>query len=240
VEGEVNYGGETYRGPWGSGPLVVQPAPEGQRIVWSTHHFTWWPAVLVSMTADGRERARFIHPGWITSMQPLAGGRLVIAGVNNEFDSDVIALLDEQSWPGASPPAVKPQFACRDCPSGRPRRYFVVPRTELNALAGTPRLQAHIHTVDQGVVVRTYQNGSDTRGGELILEFSSDLSPVRARMSDAYWTWHQQMEREHRVNHSADACPERAGITLREWQRGSEWSSRFISSGASARQPPRT
>ena len=232
VEQSVSYGSETYSGPWGSGPVIVQHATRGTRVVWATHHYTWWPAVVALLGDNGDVRARFMHPGWITAMQPLPADRIVIAGLNNEFDSDIVAVLDEGSWPGAPPPGQQAEFACRDCPEGRPLRYFVVPRTELNALAGTPRLQAHIHAIDRGVTLRTYQNGNDPGGGELILEFAADMTPQRARMSDTYWTWHRQMERDGRVHHAANACPDRRGVELREWQRGRGWSRVFVPSSA--------
>jgi hypothetical protein len=108
----------------------------------------------------------------------------------------------------------------------------VVPRTELNTLAGTPRLQAHIHAIERGITVRTYQNGNDAGGGELILEFAPDMTPVRARMSDAYWTWHRRMESEGRVRHSSEACPDRRGVELREWRRGVGWSRLLVPSSA--------
>jgi hypothetical protein len=224
LEQSVTYGRETYRGPWGSGPLIVQKASRGTRVVWATHHSTWWPAVVALFDGAGNVRGRFMHPGWITAMHALPADRIVIAGISNEYDSDVVAVLDEDSWPGGAPPGGNATFQCRDCPEGRPLRYFVVPRTELNALAGTPRLQAHIHSVERGITVRTYQNGNDTGGGELILEFAPDMTPIRARMSDAYWTWHRRMEREGRVGHSSEACPDREGVELREWRRGHGWS----------------
>lgn len=232
LEHSVIYGSETYSGPWGSGPVIIQHATRGTRVIWATHHNTWWPAVVAMLGDNGDVRARFQHPGWITAMQPLPDDRILMAGINNEFDSDIVAVLDEDSWPGAPPPGGKTEFACRDCPDGRPLRYFVVPRTELNALAGTPRLQAHIHAIDRGVTLRTYQNGNNPGGGELILEFAPDMTPQRARMSDAYWTWHSQMERQGLVRHAADACPDRRGVELREWQRGRGWRHVFVPSSA--------
>lgn len=232
LEQSVVYGGETYGGPWGSGPVIVQKGSRGTRVVWATHHYTWWPAVVAMLDREGYVRGRFMHPGWITAMHALPADRIVIAGISNEYDSDVVAVLDEASWPGAAPPGGNPAFTCRDCPEGRPLRYFVVPRTELNALAATPRLQAHIHSVERGITVRTYQNGNDAGGGELILEFAPDMTPVRARMSDAYWTWHRRMESEGRVRHSSEACPDRRGVELREWRRGEGWRRLLVPSSA--------
>lgn len=232
LEQSVIYGRETYGGPWGSGPVIVQKASRGTRVVWATHHSTWWPAVVAMFDREGNVRGRFMHPGWITAMHALPADRIVIAGISNEYDSDVVAVLDDESWPGAAPPGGNPVFACRECPPGRPLRYFVVPRTELNALAGTPRLQAHIHAIERGISLRTYQNGSDPGGGELILEFAADMTPVRARMSDAYWTWHRRMEDQGRVRHSAEACPDRRGVELREWRRGGGWSRLAVPSSA--------
>ncbi|HEX4811686.1 MAG TPA: hypothetical protein VFV66_02895 [Nonomuraea sp.] len=232
LEQSVVYGSETYAGPWGSGPVIVQKGSTGTRVVWATHHYTWWPAVVAMIDRDGYVRGRFMHPGWITAMHALPADRIVLAGISNEHDSDVVAVLDDESWPGAAPPGGDAAFACRGCPEGRPLRYFIVPRTELNALAGTPRLQAHIHSLAGGITVRTYQNGNDAGGGELILEFAPDMTPIRARMSDAYWTWHHRMETEGRVRHSADACPDRRGVELREWRRGAGWSRLLVPSSA--------
>jgi len=227
-EDRVTFADQTYAGPWQSGPVAVQRQSRGGRIFWTTHHYTWWPALITMLDDHGTPLAAFIHPGWITSIQPLPSDRVVATGINNEFESDVIALLDDDSWPGAAPPAAKPEFACRECPSGRPVRYFVVPPTEMNMLVGMPRLQAHIHVLERTIEVRTYQNGTDAHGGELILEFTPDMTPVRARMSDAYWTWHRQMEAEGRLRHSADMCPEHRGIELRDWRRGAGWTTVFV------------
>lgn len=159
------------------------------------------------------------------------GDTLLLGGVHNAADADVLAVLDAQSWPGTSPSGPDldaPSYECRGCPAGRPLRYFVLPRSELNAAVNAPRQQAHIKAFDTGVEVRIQQAQADALAGEAIFELSTDLRPVRARMSDSYWTWHRRLERDGKIAHVAGDCPDRRGLTVRQWDRGRGWSTVFI------------
>lgn len=227
----VTFGAGRFGPPWNTGPIVVQRGAPSARIVWATHHHTWWPAIVARFDARGAVLDRFVHPGWITSMIEGPGDTLLLGGVHNAADADVLAVLDARSWPGTAPsgPGLDAApYECRGCPTGRPLRYFVLPRSELNVVVNAPRQHAYIKAFDAGVEIRIQQAPTDVLAGEAIFELSTDLRPVRARMSDSYWTWHRRLEREGKIAHPTANCPDRRGLTVRQWDRGIGWSTVFI------------
>jgi hypothetical protein len=220
----VIYRAGRYAPPWSSGPVTTLRLNGQSRILWSVHHHTWWPAIVAMFDPAGREVSRFRHAGWITSMATTTGGIAILTGFSNHDDADVVAVLDAESWPGAGPPATGTSFDCLDCPAGRPLRYFVLPRLELNRVTGTPRGAAHIHVRDSGTDIRIVQDARAPLPGEFILELTADHRPLTARASDQYWRWHAQLETAGRVNHPAAKCPERNGFRIRQWERQRGWS----------------
>jgi hypothetical protein len=221
MDATLRFAAGEFTSPWNAGPVRAFETAGGWRIVWLTHHHTWWPAIVVMYDPAGTEKGRFVHAGWITETAGLPDGRLVISGVSNQHDADVVALLDAQSWDGAGPPS-EGGYECRNCPAGRPVRYFVLPRSELSRTAGTARQRAQIHVFADMIQVHIVQvPGGDA---DVIYEFSRELELRRIRPSDAYWAWHAELEASGAVGHSAAVCPERAGATARLWERGRGWS----------------
>lgn len=227
----VVYGSETYGPPWNSAMVLPYGAGPRKRIIWLTHHHTWWPGVARLLDATGREISRFVNPGWLTSAAVTASGRVLLAGTNNAENADVFAVLDDQSWPGAAP-TTSPEGPCRNCPSGLPLRYFVLPRSELRKVWGATTDPAAILPYERGpeVEVHAIEADSELPTAAVVLDFSADFTPLRARASDPYWAWHARLEQQGRIHHRAADCPERRGFTIREWQRGRGWSEVFVPS----------
>lgn len=225
----LTYRGGRYLPPWSTGPITVARVQGQPRIVWASHHHTWWPSIVALFDRSGRLVSSFRHAGWITSISGTPQGRVVVAGVSNHFDTDVVAVLDDASWPGAEPSPAGTPYECVDCPAGRPLRYFVLPRLELNRAAGAKRRSAHLHVYPNGrMSVRIVQDAASTAPGEFILDLTEDHRASTARVSDDYWQWHRMLESQGLVKHSAEACPDKQPFPIKEWERGRGWAERRV------------
>lgn len=226
---QVSFGGSTYGPPWRS--LAVRRFEvDGQpRVGWTVHHHTWWPSLFVVFDGTGRPLDRFVHQGWLSSIRATADGRhILVAGAANAHNAYALAVLDARHPSGSPPPPEDPQFACGDCPPGRPLRYLLLGRSELAALLATPLHHpgkpAEISILPSGAVeVRVQQTLGDAEPAEAIFEFDADLRLRRSRVNDTYWTWHRELERAGRVTHTADQCPDRRGLSVREWTPNAGW-----------------
>lgn len=227
------FGSQTFGPPWNSVGVFPYTVGAARRLLWVTHHHTWWPGVVRMLDADGRELSRFVNPGWITSAAITATGTALLAGTSNAEESDVFAVLDDRSWPGSAPEPSTPGYRCSNCPEGRPARYFLLPRSELNRATQTPRDTSSVSPYPNSIQVQTIQVPGDAQlpSAAIVFEFSTDFRPLSARVNDAYWAWHDRLFREGRIDHPSSRCPERRGFTIREWQRGRGWSTVFVSAG---------
>ena len=214
--------------PWQTGPVKVQRRNGEARILWAVHHHTWWPSMVLMMNAAGQEISRFVNSGWITSLAVAADGAAIATGFNNAEKSEMAAILDDRSWPGSNPPAEETPFECLGCPAGRPLRYFLIPRSELSVAADTQRELARIHAFADSTEIRIVQNEKEPKPVELIFRLSTDHQVRSVRLSDEYWNWHVRLEQAGVVKHRADACAERAGFIVRQWDRTGGWSQRRV------------
>jgi len=211
-----------FEAPWSSGPLYVFDTGGTPSILWLTHHHTWWPSIAVRLDAAGHERGRFVHAGWLTSARSLGDGRLLLGGVSNEHDADVLMVLDDRSWDGSGPSTTGTPFECAGCPEGRPAEYFVLPRTEYSRVSGARRQPARIRVYESTVEVRIAQN-EEGEPPELIVEFTPALGLRALRVSDSYWTWHRRLEAAGHLAHTRDGCPDRQLPEVLVWKRERGW-----------------
>jgi hypothetical protein len=220
LKDSITFGSVRFDPPWSGGPLRMLPSRGSSRVLWLVHHQTWWPSMAVLLDAAGTTRGRFVHAGWLTSARALDDGTMLLGGVSNQYDSDVIMALDGRSWDGAGPEG-EGIYECRDCPPGRPRKYVVLPRSELSRVTGATRRAAGIHVSEQGVAVHIVQ--ATDGNANVIYEFSRDLTLTRVIPTDTYWTWHRALEAKRVVTHTAEVCPDRGPVTAKHWDRESGW-----------------
>lgn len=212
-----------YGPPWRAEDLLIFGAGPVKRIAWVTSHDTWWPAVLVTLDANGRIQGRFVNSGWLRCVEYSADGRyLLVTGVSNARDGAVLAALKPDDVTGASPEDWQSPYACRGCPLGRPEHYFVFPRSEASRAAARPLLSPCVEIGANGsLLIRAPQDVDGAR--EAIFELSSSLELRRASLSDLYWEWHRRLESEGRLAHRADACPERSRLRVEAWNAQQSW-----------------
>src|SRR5207253_6464333 len=101
----------------------------------------WWPSFVVRFGPDGVPHRAFISAGHIYALARVEspdGVHVLAGGVNNEYRSAAVAVLTDEGKPTSSPQTEGSPFVCDECPSDRPRRYFVFPRSELSAALAVP------------------------------------------------------------------------------------------------------
>jgi len=123
--------------------------------------------------------------------------------------------------PATSPQTPGSPFACDGCPPSGPHRYFLFPRTELNALSEFAYNHLHpirVHGDEIEVELAEFHNCMS------IYRFSADLTPLTVSVSDSYPEVHRRLEREGKIKHSYAECPERLHPKkIRVWEPQSGW-----------------
>lgn len=223
--GDAAFGAGRYDPPWMNSDLTVFGPASNRRVAWVVHHNTWWPGLALVIDAQGRLVDEFVNAGWITWIRASVDGRyLFAAGINQEFNASMLAVLDAGHPSGSSPVDRGEGFACTTCPQGRPVKYFVMARPELHAFGGQPVEVARVAAYDDGGFALRVPAAAETLlSAEVIYEFTKDLRLTYATASDQYWDWHRRLEARGSLAHPASACAERAGFSVREWTPETGW-----------------
>jgi hypothetical protein len=194
-----------------------------------TRDYTWWPSQLLVLNMRGKVESKFINSGWIFTAHQLSSARgrlLVVSGVSNSLDGGFLAVLDAHHFSATSPENPDSPFGCRNCPPDRPFQYFVFPRSELNVLTGSLLYPAGSSVAGSTLTVFKNEVPGDLGQGApaSVFEFSSEFQLLRANYDDHYWEWHRKLEKEGRIKHSREKCPEREGPPfIREWTPENGW-----------------
>jgi hypothetical protein len=218
-QGTITFGSGDYGPPWIIQRWLLYRAGGETRIALVVTHHVWWPSALVILDARGRELARYVNSGHIlslTSMDTPSGTLLLAGGVSNaNGPSGFLAVLDGKVPSGSSPEKQGSEFECKSCPPRRPLHYFVFPRSELNVLALSPFNQVYSIKSLQSVV-EAYTNEAEIQGvfATAIFEFTPDFHLMKARWSDGYRQSHRELERQGKIKHTWEHCPDRFGPRL--------------------------
>ncbi len=226
-ENKLKFRDREYEGPWLIYEYVVSP-PGAPRSIWlAVAHHQWWPAFVVKLDAAGNGTVQFVNSGLIYSLgfvQNPSGTYLLAGGVNNEPYAGMMAVLDMNGSPATSPQTAGSEFECRNCPPGKPARYFVFPPTELNQFS-VNRLNA----------VNTFLRAGNTLGAQTIEHWPSALAfyefslgrevlPIGLRFSDGFKVVHEQLEKEGKLKHTFEQCPDRTKPKIvRMWTPPRGW-----------------
>ena len=216
------------RGPWHIVALQVV-ADRGPAQIWaSLGQPDGWAGPLIRLDAAGRATMPFINAGVLyvlNHMRGRSGSYLLAGGVNNEYDSGMLAVLQDDQPPASSPQTPDSRYNCRECPPGRPLRYMLFPRSEINHVNGAPYNSALlIALVGDEVRLETMEN--DEAGGKVsgIYRLSADFDVRSAVWSSSYRELHRRYEGESRIRHTFENCTERVGPrTIRVWDAEHGW-----------------
>lgn len=245
AQNRVRFGSKVYEGPWIAQKWATIQGPSGPQLALAVRDFTLWPAILVTLDAQRRITGEFVNAGWISALETIQNSRspyLLAGGISNSRDAGMLAVLGLERITGSSPEEPGSEYECQSCPEGRPHRYFIFPRSELNRVA--PSAYNKVNTIDLlpgRVVVHTDEIASrpGQDGIDGIYEFTPDMEVKTAYFNDKYWDLHRRLELERRIFHSRNECPDRFGPSrIQAWSPESGWEDIRLPLGSARGQQP--
>jgi hypothetical protein len=182
-----------YSGPWRI--WDIEPVPEDHSLWVALESYRWWPSVVVRVDAQGTASQRYAQPGLIRRLKSVKDGdriQMLAGGVNNEYGSASLAVFDIQGPPSTAPQKRSGPYICKNCPLGKPLKYFLLPPSPLNLLHGLPYNQLiSIETNSSGLQLGTLEVEAISPGPAAVMFYrlAKNLDVTAAAPSDAYWSW---------------------------------------------------
>jgi hypothetical protein len=229
VRDKLTFGSQTFSPPWGLQGLELLRVNGQGRVAVALHHDVWWPSMVVLLDTEGRTVGKFVNSDWILSLKAVrtSSGMLLLAGgTSNSGDGAMLAVLDPAKLEGTSPERAGSIYECNGCGQGRPVKYFIFPRSEVNAAAGTRLSFTNLDESNEMIFARTQEARGSGRyeTAEGIFTFSPEIDLVRAVYSDGYWYAHKQLEDSGAIKHSRSECPDRFGPRrILSWDPQNGW-----------------
>ena len=221
------FSGREFAGPWRIYAWAALSSPKPRLWISFIDH-VWWPSFVVGLDAAGKAETVFVNSGYIAALAPIQVGEttyVLASGVNNEYRSAALAVLDPEGQPSTSPQTAGTPFACDRCPNGAPHRYFLFPRLEVAAANGVPYEYANQINAAANGPIEVSVRDLTALNVRAVYRFSEELMPESVAMSDRYWEIHREMFRAGKLDHSVEDCPERTdGVVVRMWEPDRGWS----------------
>jgi hypothetical protein len=224
-----HFGGEDAGPRWDISAMLAT-GKGTKRTLWITiSSFPTSVCLLLKIGPDGTVTRRFANYGHLRSLGEVetpGGAYLLAGGINNEYNTGTLAVLKEDEPSGRSP-QTGALFDCESCPAGRPLRYFLFPRSEVDRAIGPPYNQVFAILATNGrIQAMTMETVSPPPlpSDWVMYNISEKFVPEAATFSDNYSLVHERLIKEGKIHHSLDACPERVkSITVREWDPQGGW-----------------
>lgn len=229
-EDRPHFGGGLYGAPWSITDYRVEGSKGADKVALAAHHYEWWPSLVTVLDSHWNRGGTFVNSGWVEHIHWVAPDRLAIAGFSNARDGAMIALLDTNAMDGQSPAAAGSQYECTSCGPGRPLRYIIMPRSEVNRASISPFNRVVLMVKRDGLVARTIEIPlRGTAAVDVLYEFTPSLDLVRATFSDHYWEAHRALEAQGKITHTREQCPDRDGPReIYVWEPQTGWVTRAI------------
>jgi hypothetical protein len=221
---QVTFQGRSFGPPWAVSAFAIDDAAGTRRVAVSGHHYVWDPSIVTILDERWQRHGTFVYAGWIEAVRWLRPDRLVIAGFSNAQDAGMMALLDVAALDGQGPEDAGSRHFCDACGTDRPLRMFAFPRTELNRVTASPFNRVVVQTMTDRIIARTIEMPSSGGDADAVYEFNSSLDLVNATFSERYWELHRALEREGKIAHTRQQCPDRDGPRqVRMWEPATGW-----------------
>lgn len=200
-----------------------EPAPKSIWLVWQHHR--WLPSVVQKLTPDKRVVDEYWSNGHVTAVaETESDGRryMLIGGINSEFDGASMAILDYDR-PSGSAPAENPKYLCRNCPEGRPSRFYVLPKLDVARTLGSravlweffPRVgETLTFSVHQGVIDIPEPSRYFV---SVLYHLNGGFSQMAAQFGDAYVHGHGRLHVAGKLDHPLGSADERELVNVRAW-----------------------
>lgn len=214
----LEFASRTFDGGW----EIQSVVPVGDTTWIAVKHEIWWPSFLVRMR-NGSSEVVFVQSGVILGVVPFrrAGAEgLAVAGVNNEYGTAAVAVLDQPFRPAVSPQTETSAYRCRNCGAAVVSHYALPPRTDVSEAAGEPyNVASAVRFYGSSLEVEVLEAGKASS----FYQFGLDLTPVGYAVSDNYPKLHDAFFRNGLLRHSAADCPQLANSRVVRVFRGGMW-----------------
>ena len=222
------FAGRRFDGPWRLSAWLGPSKPGAQGLLAAFIDDVWWPSYVVALDENGGASVRYISSGHVYALAHLgtsAARFLLAGGVNNEYGVASLAALEHEAGPATSPQSATGSYYCDACPPGRPFRYLLFPRSELNVESGDPYNRVDKIQVSAGQVLVSVFEAPQLR---TVYTLSRTLDVETVGMSDRYWEAHRRAEAEGRLTHRLEDCEEYTkGTPVRLWSAATGWTTRW-------------
>ncbi len=208
---ELRVGGKPFGPPWAMTDYAIDDRDGRRRIALAAHHYIWSPSVVTILDDAWQRIATFEHDGWIESVNWVGPDRLLVGRFSQAENAGVVALLD----------VTKPRMP--------PIRMVAMPRTEVNIAGAAPFNRAVVQLLPDRVLARTTEVPATAFATEALYELDLTLSVRRVSFSSRYWETHRALERERKIDHAQEQCPDVDGPRqVRVWTAASGWTTETI------------
>lgn len=227
--GLVDRGGRSFERAWRFTDMVVLPSSRSRgKEAWVTlANDAGWAGCVLRINREGNPCVQFANSGFVEHLVPVLLSNneqgMIIAGETNAFERAFVALLGVADPPSRSAPDERyPRYRYENAPNRFPRKYILLPRTELIEAQGKPYGHVWHLTAYPGRILAEVETGPD--GAFLRYHFSNDLEPQYVFPSGSHEFRHRAFEEEGRIAHSWIHCPERAKpLELDIWEPATGW-----------------
>jgi len=202
-----------YGPPWVITTFAVDTRSPSHRVAVAAHHYQWSASMVAVLDETLTRRGTYWQWGWIEWVHWLAADRLMIGGYNDAHEGGMIALLDPSNLNAQAPETIDGRRLCDTCGAAPPLRMVVMPPTEINTATVSRFNRAVLQTMPDRVIARTIEmeQTGDHPAIDVLYEFSPQLDLLRASFGGSYWDMHASLERQGKLTHSRDTCPDRDG-----------------------------
>jgi len=218
----LTYPDRTMSAPWVMADVAV--AAGTPRRVWAAFaHHTGGSSFVLEIDGAGRSTLRYVQFGRIYAvahwMTP-SGGFLAAGGASSEHRRATLALMPDTDPPASYPIDDPTRSSCRECPPAVPRRVYLFPDSELTVASHV----LHPHVANITTVGPTLKVAALQGEGRSQLFLGPDFSITAFDFTQDYWGAHRDLERKGRLDHPAEACPDRtATMVIHGWTREHGW-----------------
>jgi hypothetical protein len=230
---KFRFAGVEYGGPWALGAVTLVSEGKGQGVWVAFDHRTWWPAFIAHIDASGVADVRFLNSGriwFLKEMRTPTGSYLLAGGTNNEYMQASVAVISPNEGFTRSPQGQGTAYECDACELHNAPFYVLFPRSEIFDLQSQPfHIVQGLEAGESGFEVKTYEGKDEELRPSMIdlLAFyrvSGNLQKISGALGDSYWTAHRRLEREGKLHHFVERCPDqKIADRVRIFARLSGW-----------------
>ena len=170
-------------------------------IIVEAFHAPDWPCQLALLDSSGKRLGEYWNAGYLRDIEycDLDGdGReeLIVVGVNKEYRSGCLVVLDPLRMGGSSPQTGK--FACEGLGPGTELFYVVTPPSDVAEALGL----YWADLVHLGITENRRIRATSTLG--LNYEFGFDLKPLQVTPADGFKSLHRKLAAEGKISSVLD------------------------------------